>query len=322
MGRTTEQSSAHIQEAERGPRDRLPPAAADPIPVALDFLRACRDERRPLALVTGAAGTGKSMLVRRFQREIENGPVAHIKMPTDSPHAFLERLLGEFGFDAFDSTISDLDRLTRVYLQHEARKGLRPVVIVEEVQNCGPAVWNAIRDLAIPGSRDKPAALFVLTGSPGFDSQVMAPAFNSVYSLDVTVRTSVLPPESDCDSVEVMYRDQSLGTWRLDRAKTTIGRNGANHIHIGGAFVSRFHAVLAKEPDGIHVIDLRSTNGTFVNGVRVQRQRLQDGDLVEIEEFSLRFRDTAGSEEESSPADGTDTLVMQAPLDHLLDRSA
>jgi len=316
MGKTT----AAAEPADHDQRD--PTLAPDPLPVALDFLRACREESRPLALVTGSPGTGKSMLVRRFLNEIDDAPVAHLRNPTHDPHAFLEMLLGEVGFDAFDSTISELVRLTDVYLLHEARKGHRPVVIVEDVQDFGPAVWDKIRDLAMPPARTKPAALFVLTCTSGFESEEFAPAFDSVYSLDVTVRTSAFSLQPDCEALEVFFQGRPLTLRRLDQLRTAIGRNGANDIHINGPFVSRFHAVVAKDADGIHLIDLQSTNGTLVNGERVKRKRLNSGDVIAIEDFTLRFVDPDSAEQQVLKRDGSDDLVMQAPLDHLLDKPA
>jgi len=308
---------ARTQTADEGRRE-TESAAADPIPVALDFLHACREDRRPLALVTGAQGTGKSMLMHRFARETKDSPVAHLKMPTESPHAFLENLLAEFGFDSFDSTVSDLFRLANVYLLHESGKDLRPVVIVEHVEKFGPAIWSLIRELSVPGPKEKPAALFVLTGNPDFSSELLLPAFDSVYSLDVTVRTAAVRAGP---TIEVFLGDRPIGLHSLERPKIAIGRGGANDIRISGPFVSRFHAMLVKETDGVYIVDLQSTNGTCVNGTRVKRQRLESGDMIEIENFRLRYVDPVGAGQQSEQDDG-DALVMQAPLDHLLDQSA
>jgi len=319
MGKTTAQSADPM-----GASAGMQPVA-DPVPVALDFLRACREERRPLAIVTGAPGTGKSMLMHRFLRHIEGAPVAHLTMPTDSAHEFLEELLGQFGFDTFESTVADLRNLTTVFLAHESGKGLHPLVVVEHVQRFGPAIWNTIRDLAIPAADEKSKALFVLTGSPNFDSASIAPTFDSVYSLDVTIRTSVVSEPPPRDTLEVSFREQPFGRYQLDKAKTTIGRHGANDVRISGSFVSRYHAVIMRESGGLRLVDLSSTNGTFVNGHRIKSVMLEPGDVVSIEDFELRYDSGANRASPSAeqPVDEEpETLVMQAPLDHLLDRSA
>lgn len=313
-----EKTTAWPEKTENG-QDETGSAASDPIPVARDFLRSCREDGRPLAFVSGAPGTGKSMLMRRFLRDLEDSPVANLKTPTDDVHAFLGDLLAEFGFDEFESTASDLFRLATVYMLHESRKGCRPVVIIENVECFGPAIWNTIRELSAFEADEPAPALFVLTGRPGFASRAIAPAFDSVYSLDVTVRTSA---PRDCAAIEVYFQGRPLGLHRLDRPKTAVGRSGANDIRINGAFVSRFHAILVNEGGANYVVDLQSTNGTYVNGERVKRRRLHAGDVIDFEDFTLRYRAAADEAEEGAEVDAADALVMQAPLDHLLDKSA
>jgi pSer/pThr/pTyr-binding forkhead associated (FHA) protein len=53
--------------------------------------------------------------------------------------------------------------------------------------------------------------------------------------------------------------------------------------------VSRVHARLDRDGEDWLVVDLGSTNGTFVNGERVAEARLQPGDMIEIGDAKLRF---------------------------------
>ena len=57
----------------------------------------------------------------------------------------------------------------------------------------------------------------------------------------------------------------------------------------GDEFASGQHARLEPRTDGIWVEDLRSTNGTFVNGERVTAQRLQVGDVVRVGQTELEL---------------------------------
>jgi len=79
--------------------------------------------------------------------------------------------------------------------------------------------------------------------------------------------------------------------FELDRVDVTIGRGGQSDIAVeGDEFASARHARIEPRPDGIWVQDLDSTNGTFVNGVRVeQRRRLEPGDVVRVGGTDLRF---------------------------------
>ena len=74
----------------------------------------------------------------------------------------------------------------------------------------------------------------------------------------------------------------------LPGAVRTVGRaTGADFI-VDAALVSRVHCRLTALPDGeLEVRDLESTNGTFVNGHRVDSARLSDGDRLQVGRLEL-----------------------------------
>jgi pSer/pThr/pTyr-binding forkhead associated (FHA) protein len=71
----------------------------------------------------------------------------------------------------------------------------------------------------------------------------------------------------------------------------SIGRSAENVAALDGDdFASALHARVESQRDGVWILDLGSTNGTFVNGERMDgRQRLRDGDVVRIGQTELRF---------------------------------
>jgi DNA repair exonuclease SbcCD ATPase subunit len=75
----------------------------------------------------------------------------------------------------------------------------------------------------------------------------------------------------------------------LTSKAVTIGRGHHCEIQIMTHFVSREHARIITERGAAIIEDLASTNGVFVNSVRVERQQLQHGDLVTIGETQFRF---------------------------------
>jgi pSer/pThr/pTyr-binding forkhead associated (FHA) protein len=81
--------------------------------------------------------------------------------------------------------------------------------------------------------------------------------------------------------------------YELDSSALTIGRGGQNDVPIDGdEFASARHVRIEPRRDGVWVHDLGSTNGTYVNGVRIDRPRkLVDGDVVRVGETELRFED-------------------------------
>ena len=76
--------------------------------------------------------------------------------------------------------------------------------------------------------------------------------------------------------------------------RLSIGRDSKNDIVIDNSFISGFHAEFLKQPDGAYeVVDLKSSNGTFLNGKRVERSRLKGGDRVQFGQLEARFRERA-----------------------------
>ncbi|MFU8807236.1 MAG: FHA domain-containing protein, partial [Bradymonadaceae bacterium] len=98
---------------------------------------------------------------------------------------------------------------------------------------------------------------------------------------------------------KLIYQDPDLGQEVVveitaELPEITIGRNPGNIIRINNPSVSRRHTKFVYEGQGCTVYDLNSSNGTYVNGMRVQSQPLKNGDRVRVGEFPLEFLDEAG----------------------------
>jgi len=77
----------------------------------------------------------------------------------------------------------------------------------------------------------------------------------------------------------------------LDRDEITIGRKEDNLVHLPERNVSRRHARLLRREGAVLLEDLRSANGTRVNGVRISEPvPLGDGDLVRIGDYGVALR--------------------------------
>jgi len=70
---------------------------------------------------------------------------------------------------------------------------------------------------------------------------------------------------------------------------TVLGREQGADVVLPAEGVSRHHARITRTEDGYLLEDLWSRNGTFVNRRRVRRKALQDGDAIDICEWSLTF---------------------------------
>ena len=67
----------------------------------------------------------------------------------------------------------------------------------------------------------------------------------------------------------------------------TIGRSAGAEFTVEASLVSRLHCPLSAGATDLEVVDLDSTNGTFVNGARVERALLKPGDRLGVGRVEL-----------------------------------
>ena len=89
-----------------------------------------------------------------------------------------------------------------------------------------------------------------------------------------------------------VWRPQGAELISLEATRVTIGRAATNEVDLSSdSKASRLHAALERLPAGWCIRDLSSRNGTFVNGVRVDRDRpLHPGDEIRVGNTRLLFR--------------------------------
>jgi pSer/pThr/pTyr-binding forkhead associated (FHA) protein len=75
----------------------------------------------------------------------------------------------------------------------------------------------------------------------------------------------------------------------LDRPVLHLGRSTSADIVLEHATVSRRHAVIAEEGEGVVLLDDRSRNGVLLNGEPVSRAPLSDGDVIQLGSVVMRY---------------------------------
>lgn len=83
------------------------------------------------------------------------------------------------------------------------------------------------------------------------------------------------------DGIDVVEDGRWLAT-QAPHASWLLGRASTCDVCFGSVSVSRRHAVLIKRGRCWSIVDLKATNGTFVNGERIDRRRLRPGDQIEL----------------------------------------
>ena len=95
--------------------------------------------------------------------------------------------------------------------------------------------------------------------------------------------------------VVVVRSKQETRTFEYDQGVITIGRSDVNDIVLPTGKVSKRHARLDVTPHGLVLTDLKSTNGTYLNGRKVIAPVLVgEGDHIHVGEFSVEVKSAKG----------------------------
>lgn len=98
----------------------------------------------------------------------------------------------------------------------------------------------------------------------------------------------------------------------MQKTRILVGRSEHNDIAIGSRFISRHHALLVRHGNTTFLMDLNSTNGTFVNSKRVSNHVLMHDDVITVGHHKIKFSDpfatTRGTLEGE---DFADTAIMK-----------
>jgi transcriptional regulator with GAF, ATPase, and Fis domain len=99
-----------------------------------------------------------------------------------------------------------------------------------------------------------------------------------------------LPGESGLGSRVVVVAGPAKGTLiKLLGDQLSVGRDSGNNLCLRDQAVSRQHFTISKTDSAFQLIDLKSHNGTFVNGIPVRRKLLTHGDTIRVGRCELVF---------------------------------
>jgi hypothetical protein len=91
-------------------------------------------------------------------------------------------------------------------------------------------------------------------------------------------------PEREVVTLTISGRKEEITSPRV-----VLGRSRTCDVHVADVNVSRRHAEIRQEGTAYWVVDLGSTNGTLLNGKRVDRERLHDGDTITLGSSDVVF---------------------------------
>ncbi|MCH8126603.1 FHA domain-containing protein [candidate division KSB1 bacterium] len=122
---------------------------------------------------------------------------------------------------------------------------------------------------------EQPLAIVLVEAKPGSGRIVIPGAKKTISLVEYRQTQNVTIPEH-----MVVYKEKTI----------RMGRDASNELILDIPNVSRYHAILTSSTSSLRVSDLKSTNGTFVNGNPVTTPvKLETGDIVEIGSAKLKI---------------------------------
>jgi pSer/pThr/pTyr-binding forkhead associated (FHA) protein len=105
----------------------------------------------------------------------------------------------------------------------------------------------------------------------------------------------------------VTTNGKTIEEFEFKERKVTLGRSNICDVVIYNEFASKFHALLILYADALILVDLNSSNGTFVNSVRVSSTILRSHDIISLADYRIKVLD--------APEPGSDQASMAAASD-------
>jgi DNA-directed RNA polymerase subunit RPC12/RpoP len=173
-------------------------------------------------------------------------------------------------------------------------------------QRCGYvltlAPYDTLADCPGCGGRSFVRASLFSTGRlHGFDGSATGTSNSDEERIDRALWLQAVRERIEEPGEYIVYEENSspdpeLHIVPLTREWTRVGRSLAADVRFDDPTVSRRHALIVRQPDGVRVLDDRSLNGVFVNGERVEWRMLQDGDEILVGRYRLGFLSVTADE--------------------------
>lgn len=93
----------------------------------------------------------------------------------------------------------------------------------------------------------------------------------------------------DVQKLYLTLNRETLQEFDLTDSKILIGRSELCDININSRFVSKHHALLVRTDEAMHLLDLKSTNGTFINSRRIDTKVLQHDDVISLGNHGIKL---------------------------------
>jgi len=263
----------------------------------LEQLHKAFEETQPLVVLAGSSAAESRQLIDSFLSGIRSDvTMVRIDATCSGTLEGMREVVQATGFDPAGKSLIDLDILFMKFLSLQRVQHYRTIFVIEETPDNEAWVRDKIRDLV----QLEEAGNFGLMVLLSQQSEAQAAPVEQTLSEE-----DAPPPEPEADLPEWNLSMDSEATvplkkiprhngkrvrdLTLEQPRLMIGRAADNDLCIRGTKVSRHHAILVRHGAAAVVMDLNSTNGTYVNSRRIKDQVVVHDDIIEIGNHHIRF---------------------------------
>jgi len=186
----------------------------------LRFIKLTLNDSRGICLLEGPRASGKTTIVRRFAQKMPGDTaIAVLDGNRIKPRELLSRMLSQFGYDTGLESTDELLKMVSIFSVQQARRGVAPVLVVDNVDRMFPSALRTLSQLAEIVAGDQLFGLrMVLTGREG-----LKPIVNSEGMASVARRNAgsfVISPLSLREAL--LYLHARLGACGVNNADTVF----------------------------------------------------------------------------------------------------
>ncbi len=183
---------------------------------ALEFMGHSIWTRARLCVVTADQGCGKSLLIKRFLRDLDERVIAAaVQKEQISAREFLGEILQQYGVALEENDKTDRRRLLERFLVHQAGMGRMCLLIVENAQSMHPLVLEELRCLAALEADGTKVLKLLMLGQPALNRVLESPRMIELVR-QAPPRFSLRPLSEDQTAAYVAHRLRAAGASNPD----------------------------------------------------------------------------------------------------------
>lgn len=257
-------------------------------PAVTGFLNDVLTDRNGVGVLYGPQSlTFGSGILDEFVQDLQaNRAVADVDGSGLRAPEFLSKIIEQFGYVVELHSTDELLNMLRVIVVQQTRVRAAPLLIIRNVNRMYPSALCALCKLAAQRAGNRYALRMLLVGEDYYHRIIDAPAMAPIARR--IVGHFELKYESASPVFVVTHAGRTVREFTLTEAKLLIGRSPFCDVRIENQSISRQHAMLMRGESSVAVFDLRSRNGTLVNGHPVERQLLRDSDVIDIGDYRFK----------------------------------